>query len=582
MTGKDVIINLDSGIFFLHKPIIISEDNYPSEASITFSGKPGKTIISGGYPIKSFESSANSRLDPKVKGKVFESQIPAGLIKHLRQLWYNGIKMDNASIFDSFELPRIIGVDKSKKELYVPRIDRQFSNPAHLEAFIIQDWVTNVMRIDSIIESDTESILKFKEPESEIEFKRPWPILRADRKSDTNHFYILRNAIELLDRPGEWYYEPATSILYFYPLQNNNIFTCGLNNDSGSFYHELILPVTETLFEIEGTIDKPLHSLRFEGITFCNTTWLRPSEEGHVPLQAGMYILDAYSDSSAPGGNVAWVGRQKASITVSNAIDCSIHNCYFRNTGAGAIDLIEGVKDSSITGCSFYDIGGNAITVGFFGDKDFEVHCPYNPENQAILCDSIEISNNYIHSPATEDWGCVAICTGYASDIIIRNNEIINSPYSAISMGWGWTEEPNCMHDNVILDNYIKGFGIHMNDCGAIYTLSSQPNSRIEGNYIIEPGTPMFNPLMWEMPHAQFDIYTDEGSDHFIVRNNMCKRGDISRNRNGKNNIWGTNNTTVDSIFLKNAGLTPNYQYLRNTVSDKDKARTATLINIIK
>ena len=152
----------------------------------------------------------------------------------------------------------------------------------------------------------------------------------------------------------------------------------------------------------------------------------------------------------------------------------------------------------------------------------------------------------------------------------ISHNEICNAPYSAINMGWGWTSQKNCMHNNHIVCNYIHGFSRQMRDGGAIYTLSSQPGSSIERNRIEDAGDPQLNPVMWDMRHAQFDIYLDEGSDYFIVRDNWCERGEISKNKNGQHNLWGVNDNTVPDTIKEMAGLEKRYQIIRKKVTFRD------------
>ena len=83
--------------------------------------------------------------------------------------------------------------------------------------------------------------------------------------------------------------------------------------------------VLESLVIIEGTLDNPLINIRFENISFQHTTWMRPSKEGHVPLQAGWSIVDAYklqepgTPDKASLENQAWIERQPAALEVSNA-----------------------------------------------------------------------------------------------------------------------------------------------------------------------------------------------------------------------------------------------------------------------
>jgi hypothetical protein len=86
------------------------------------------------------------------------------------------------------------------------------------------------------------------------------------------------------------------------------------------------VPTLETLVKIQGTIDHPVSHVYFKGISFQYTNWIRPSTSGHVPLQAGMYLLDAYK-LKVPGTpdkkaleNQAWIGRPPAAVEVSYAI----------------------------------------------------------------------------------------------------------------------------------------------------------------------------------------------------------------------------------------------------------------------
>ncbi len=49
---------------------------------------------------------------------------------------------------------------------------------------------------------------------------------------------------------------------------------------------EAIAPAVEKIVELRGTLEKPVHNIRFEGITFEHGSWLLPSEIGFVDLQA--------------------------------------------------------------------------------------------------------------------------------------------------------------------------------------------------------------------------------------------------------------------------------------------------------
>lgn len=558
-----VHIVMRGGVYRLSNTLTLTTADSGTLASPTIveAADGEQPIISGGVPIQGWQDAGRVDGLPAVaQGHVWEVPLPEG-VGDFRQFWVNGQKMRRSSTFDDLSLPRIISVDKARGELTVPLVEQIFRHPEQLEMTIIQDWTTNMLRVKTLHNDGYRSKLTFFDPESSIEFKRPWPILRADEGSYSNQMFYLSNAIELLDRPQEWFRDAESGKLYYWPRSGETQTSI-----------DAVVPTLETLVSIEGTVTSKVSNISFRGITFEHTTWLRPSQQGHVTLQAGHFLYDAYSDNSAPGGNVAWVGRPKAAVSVKDARFVNFEDCVFRHIGSTALDFVSGAKQMVVRGCAFADIGGTAVQAGYFGDETFEVHMAYTPTDNNAVCDSIIIDNNYIAHIAREDWGCVGIGVGYASNVTISHNELYDTPYSAISVGWGWTKSSSCLKNNHIRANHIHNFSNQMRDSGAIYTLSSQPNSSIEDNCIESVGDPLLNPQMWDMRHAQFDLYLDEGSDYFTVNNNWCERGEYSRNQNGSHNIWGTNGNMVSDSIKNAAGLEKAFMSIKDRVVAPDYA----------
>lgn len=562
----EVHIVLKGGTYRINETITLgSEDAGKPYSPTIIEAAEGETpILSGGIEVAGWSPAGNVEGLPEVAQQhVWVAATPMSYGENLdfRQLYVNGVKMKRASTFDDLSMPRLISVDKKAKTLDVPRPEEFDEVPEHLELTIVQDWTMNHMRVERAEHSDYRTTLTFKDIESEIEFKRPWPILRADENSFSNHCYYFSNALELLNRPQEWFNDTETGKVYYWPRSGESVNTI-----------EAIAPVHETLVCIEGDLEQPVSNVIFRGITFEHTTWMRPSWAGQVSLQSGQYLFDAYSDPSVPAGNVAYVGRPAAGVSVKNARRIHFEDCLFQHMASTAVDFVSGTKQVKVEGCTFNDIGGTAVQAGFFGDENIEAHQAYNPEDKRVVCDSVLISNNYIVNTANEDWGCHGICVGFAANVDITHNELHDLPYSAISMGWGWNKEVNCMHDNHITANYINGFATQMRDAGAIYTLSAQPNSSITENCIEGVGHPLFDPVMWDMRHSQFDLYTDEGTDYFVVKDNWCSRGEISKNQNGSHNVWGVNSPDVDESIKLAAGLEDGFTYIREKVKAYDYA----------
>jgi hypothetical protein len=302
----------------------------------------------------------------------------------------------------------------------------------------------------------------------------------------------------------------------------------------------------------------------FKGISFQHTGWLRPSNFGHVPHQAGMYMLDAYK-LKTPGTpdkktleNQAWVGRPAAAIEVSFARNTGFENCRFKHLASTALDYHKAVHNNLIKGNLFKDIGGTAILAGVYSDEASEIHLPYNPKDEREICDNMYIGNNIISNATNEDWSCVGIGAGYVRNIIIEHNEIEDVSNTAISMGWGWSPTTNAMKNNKIHANKIHHYGKHNYDCSGIYTLSAQPGSVISENYIDR----IYKAPYAHLPSHWFYIYTDEGSSYFTVKDNWTPSQKYLQNANGPGNVWTNNGPQVDVIFKKNAGLQKEYQYV--------------------
>lgn len=563
----EIHIILKGGTYSLDKTITLTHEDSgkPYSPTIIEAAEGESPVISGGAEIKGWNNAGIVDMLPEIaQQNIWTAPTPRinGNPMDFRQLYVNGVKMKKASTFDDLSMARLISVDKSAGELVIPRPTEFNEIPENLEMTIIQDWVINHMRVDNIKHNnDYQSTLTFKQPESEIEFKRPWPILKAEENSFSNHCYYFSNALELLNRPQEWFNDRVNGKVYYWPRFNEKVDAI-----------KAIAPIHETLVNIEGTLDNLVSNITFKGITFEHTTWMRPSTSGQISLQAGQYLIDAYSDPSTAAGNVAYVGRPSAGISVKNARGINFEDCLFQHMASTAVDFESGTKQVKVEGCAFNDIGGTAIQAGFFGSETFEAHQPYNPKDFREVCDSIYISNNYIVNTANEDWGCLGICVGFAANVNICHNELRDLPYSAISMGWGWNKALSCMHGNHITANHINGFATQMRDAGAIYTLSAQPNSSIQRNRIERVGDPLFDPVMWDMRHSQFDIYTDEGTDYFTVKDNWCSRGEISKNKNGNHNTWGENSLKVDESIKLTAGLEDKFTYIRDKVKTYDYA----------
>lgn len=536
--ATDICLRLEAGTYNLNQPIIIRPEDNGTRIVAN-----GNAVISGGVKISGW----------KKEGKYYVASVPDfnGRPLEFRQMWVNGKKAVRARDVEDFEdMFRIRNIDKAKETLYVPaEAVKKIMNAQYAEMVLHEMWCVANLRIKDIKIQGDSAAVTFHQPESHVHFMHPWPSPMVTTDGHNSPFY-LTNAKELLDTEGEWYLDARASKLYYIPRKGENMKSA-----------EVIVPAVETLLKVEGTPDNPVKDVTFEGVTFSHATWMRPSVSGHAPLQAGMYMIEAYKlrpKMNRPNGdhkldNQGWVGRPAAAVSLNCAENVSFSKCTFEHNASTGLDYHLYIKGGSVDRCTFSDIGGNGILAGSFGPEGHEAHLPYDPADGRIICTGLNITNNLITDVTNEDWGCVGIGAGFVKDIKICNNEISDVSYTGISMGWGWNQQVCSMSNNLVSGNLIHHYAKHMYDTAGIYTLGSQPHSFIKGNVVRD----IYTPSYVHDPNHWFYLYTDEGSSYITVRNNWTPAEKYLKNANGPGNTWENNGPNVADSIKAAAGITP-------------------------
>ena len=537
--ATDVTIHLATGTYFLYEPLRLR----PEDSGLTIAGN--NAVISGGLKITNW----------KKQGKLMVADVPDfnGRPIDFRQLWVNGCKVVRARSVpvgfadgsDTFEeMPRIRAYDKKNRILWIPKTAvAKILNAPYAEMILHEMWCTSNLRIKSIdIQGDSAGV-RFHNPEAKIQFEHPWP---SPMTPDTGHpspFY-LTNAKELLDEPGEWYHDIRTHKLYYMPRQGETV-------------REAIVPVLETLVDVVGSAEHPVRNITMKGITFAHTTWMRPSEKGHVPLQAGMYLTEAYKlrpqidrPSNHKLDNQGWLGRADAAVELRYAEDVNFDQCRFEHLGGSGLDYVIACRRGTTTNCTFTDIAMNGYVCGSFSPEGLETHLPYAPTDFREVCTGQTVSDCDFHNVTNEDWGCVAIAAGYVNGITIDHNTIHDVSYTGISLGWGWNRDSVCMRDNRVHANLIYNYAQHMYDCAGIYTLGNQPGTVISENVVRD----IVRPSYVHDPNHWFYLYTDEGSSNITIRDNWTPEEKFLKNANGPGNVWDNNGPQVNENIKRNAG----------------------------
>ena len=545
-----IYIRLEEGVYAQRNSLFLRpEDSGTSDSPTVICAVDGAhPVISGGVAVTGWKRGCNHPAIPeKLRQKIWSAEAPliGNRRVETRQMWVNGHKVQRAAQFPDGGLEQMIDFNPEEQTITIPVSQnvnpKRLQNAGQLEMIVHQRWAIAILRVKSIDVKDGQAVVRFHEPESHLEFAHPWPqpVIGGEKG---NSSFCLTNALELLDQPGEWFQEYPSGTIYYYPQADENMETA-----------EVIIPALETLVTIDGTLSRPVKHIQFNGITFAHTSWMRPSFQGHVTLQGGFPLLDAYKlqepglPEKAELENQAWITRPETAICVRGAEHIDFKHCTFRHLSSTGLDYEWAVTASSVEDCQFTDIGGTALLVGAFPDGGFETHIPFIPADVRELCSHITIRNNIISNVTNEDWGCVGIGAGYVRNMDVSHNEVCHLNYSGICVGWGWTSLESGMCNNRIEANYVHHFARRLYDAGGLYTLSNQPGSVMRNNRIEH---------LIEAPYATNDrafyIYLDEATDGYTMENNWCPAERFDSNRPGKKNVWKNNGPQVaDSIKYK-------------------------------
>ena len=545
-----IYIRLEEGVYAQRNSLFLrpEDSGTPDSPTVICAVDGAHPVISGGVAVTGWKRGCNHPAIPeKLKQKIWSAEAPliGNRRVETRQMWVNGHKVQRAAQFPDGGLERMIDFNPEEQTITIPVSQsvnpKRLQNAGQLEMIVHQRWAIAILRVKSIDVKDGQAVVRFHEPESHLEFAHPWPqpVIGGEKG---NSSFCLTNALELLDQPGEWFQEYPSGTIYYYPQASENMETA-----------EVIIPTLETLVTIDGTLSRPVKHIQFNGITFEHTSWMRPSYQGHVTLQGGFPLLDAYKlqepglPEKAELENQAWITRPETAIRVRGAEHIDFKHCTFRHLSSTGLDYEWAVTASSVEDCQFTDIGGTALLVGAFPDGGLETHIPFIPADVRELCSHITIRNNFISNVTNEDWGCVGIGAGYVRNMDISHNEVCHLNYSGICVGWGWTSLESGMCNNRIEANYVHHFARRLYDAGGLYTLSNQPGSVMRNNRIEH---------LIEAPYATNDrafyIYLDEATDGYTMENNWCPAERFDSNRPGKKNVWKNNGPQVaDSIKYK-------------------------------
>lgn len=556
----DVTVSLAQGVYRLTAPLRFNaRDGGQNGYTVRWEGAPGlRTMLSGGAPVTGWSQVDKQR-------NIWMARVPVGMDP--RQLSVAGRLVQRASV----EIPRsAVAFHPWGLEIRDPawRFLATLPDQSRMEIEGMS-WFTHRHAMVDHIDGDR---IVMQQPGWRNNLVG-YDTLARPVSADVARLFLV-NALAFLRDPGHWFVDPKAGRLYYKPLPGEDMNRI-----------EVVLPHLEHLVSIAGTYDDPVRDLEFRRLHFSHTSWRHPSgPDGYASQQSGAYLSGDLVDYPAdPVRDCSWGcwsfermrnrwSQQPAAVQVAAARRILFDEDRFSQLGQIALGIGNnpdandsgiGLGSSAIevTNSEFVDLAGGAIMAGGIQP---DAHHPSRPE---MGLRDIIIRNNRIKSVSHDYKEQSAILVTYASGTIIMNNDVSDTPYDGIDVGWGWGandpggsaeywrkqrgyydqpgnivyDTPTTLRDTVVKGNRVGRVKQWFPDGGAIYHLSADPGALIAENYVYDVAG-----------SGGIAIYLDEGSRYVTVRNNVLDRiGGVWLNLNTQSHI-APKRTALDNVATGN------------------------------
>jgi hypothetical protein len=263
---------------------------------------------------------------------------------------------------------------------------------------------------------------------------------------ERNERYYVENVRAAFNAPGEWFLDPNTNRALYRPLPGDDMTSISV-----------LAPSLERLLIFEGDAEAGqfVEHIEFEGLSFHHTDWA-------VNLS-----------NMADGQSAQFLG---AAVQLRDARSVALRNVEVAHVGEYAISIGRGSQDIDISGTQVYDAGGGGIKIGLEND-------PASPELEVR---DVRVLDSTIHGVGRVFPAGTAIWIAKASDNTISHNEIYDTYWTSVSVGWRWDDTyPSHAEGNLISYNDIHDIGQGvLNDMAGIYTLGVSPGTVVRNNVV--------------------------------------------------------------------------------------------------
>ena len=361
----DIIVNIESGYYYLDNMLDFrTEDSGFNGHRVIYRGTGDtKPVLSGGRQITGFTKSEyediyvadadfDAVLQLSVNGKRrYVAKTATQLLgmkkpdKYNTEEWYEAHPSDSKGNDYNYFNPE---TEYTYDGMYLSKNDfGLYENPEDILFRWEHHWTTMIC-----------PAYKFEQDPDESEYIRVtmkpgfWNYLVGKGKTQdiypkAHREFTVQNAFELLDEPGEFYYNRKTKKLYYMPVEGEDMSSA-----------TVIVPVLDTAIMFDGNdVTDKVKNITFENVQVSDTKWdYMEGFQGHQATSVSGIGL------SAVAPRAVWAMR---------ADGLEFKNNLFCNIGGSAIDFFNAVTNSTVIGNAFYDIGESAVLSGAVNHGDY-------------------------------------------------------------------------------------------------------------------------------------------------------------------------------------------------------------------
>jgi hypothetical protein len=483
----DVRIEIAGGRYVLDQAVGFGPaDSPPNGHLVTYAAAPGETPrFTGGRRITDWNQQSDG---------TWRATLPAVKSGDWRfdRLWVDGQPRPQARFPNAgYRRVKKVGPDKRTSFTFNEGDIPEHADGESTELVFLHDWSISRVPVEGIDHQQNRltAAANVGPPASHYEMDHYEPHPR----------YFLEGDRAFLDAPGEWHLNEQTGVLTYMPRD-------GETPEDVT----VVAPKTPTLLQVRGKPGRPVRNLHFDGLHFAHANWQKPGA-GYAAGQATFHA----DRTGGVDGEYVVNGR----TVVPPAIDFTLaRHCRF--TGGRVAHMARaGIRfgqrsdNCVLRGNLITDTAGNGVMIGENRARRVDGR-PWWQAAPKQVATGNTVAQNVIEKPGRRYYGAVAVWVGFARGTTVAHNEVRNTPYTGISLGWMWNPQPTPCRDNQVVANHIHHVMQTLSDGGGIYTLGRQSGSTLRANHI--------HAVPLNAGRAESNgMFLDQGTKGFTIENNV-------------------------------------------------------------